>query len=210
MSCLTQLLFGCGSLGCQLCFAPCGTSKHARALNASILVVSCIVAGALASPAVAHWMQRQIDIDAPGMARVAGALSVCTDWNSTLPANTTATVTAECINAWARAGASRIMWANTVFFALMLLLTLGVSSSSDCRFGFHAGSWGVKIVTIALLCVASFAVSPTFFTEKWHWVESVGGAVFSALQVIMLVRAVHVVALRYVYNSNNNNNITMI
>ena len=96
-----------------------------------------------------------------------------------------------CIMAWSRTGSSRIMWANFVLFMLMSILTVGVKSQKDCRFGFHSGSWGVKIILTAVLCVCSFMISPNFFATKWQWVESFGSMCYNSVQVWVLVRGIH-------------------
>lgn len=116
--------------------------------------------------------------------------SVTTD-STILPAFDQTDELTACIMAWSRTGASRIMWANFVLFMLMSILTLGVKSQKDCRFGFHSGSWGIKIILITVLCVCSFMISPNFFATKWQWVESFGSMCYNSVQVWVLVRGIH-------------------
>jgi hypothetical protein len=166
-------------------------------MNAAIFVVSCVVAGILASRSVAEWMQHKVETDAPGITRVAGALRVCGNQTDSPPDDVhLESVDLDCIMAWARTGASRIMWANAVFFGIMLVSTFGISSRNSCRYGFHAGSWGVKIMLVTFLCVCSFLISPDFFASKWHWVEAVGTMIFNVLQMLVLIRGSHALAKR--------------
>ena len=199
MACITQMLGSICSFTCHLCFAPCGASRHVRTLNATILSISCVVAVILASQTVAEFMQRKVETNAPGIARIAGALQICDNTSNIDEENVfdEGNVT-QCIMAWSRVGASRIMWANAVFFAIMFLLTFGVNSQTSCRYGLHSGSWGIKIIAIVLLCFAGFLITPNFFSTKWHWVESTGSMLFSVLQVFVIIRASHAFANRIV------------
>lgn len=166
-------------------------------MNAAIFVVSCVVAGILASRSVAEWMQHKVETDAPGITRIAGALRVCGNQTDVSSDDIhSGSVDLDCIMAWARTGASRIMWANSVFFSIMLISTFGVNSRNSCRYGFHAGSWGVKIMLVTVLCVCSFLISPDFFASKWHWVEAVGTMLFNVLQMLVLIRGSHSLAKR--------------
>jgi uncharacterized membrane protein len=78
----------------------------------------------------------------------------------------------------------------------MSVLTIGVTSASDCRYMLHAGSWGCKAVFLTLLAVAAFWVPNSVFDHWWPAIVQTGSMAFAGIQALLLVRMAHALAFR--------------
>ncbi len=104
------------------------------------------------------------------------------------------------------------MWAPTVLFAVMAVVTVGVRTSRDVRSHIQNGFWGIKVVFSVVfafffnssffpssfqlllligLSVAAFFIKNQFFLEVWGWIGLVGVALFILLQMVLLIDLAH-------------------
>lgn len=89
-----------------------------------------------------------------------------------------------CDERWSQLAVYRVMFALTVFYLAMGVLTLGVKQSTDCRAGLQNGCWLIKIVILVGLMIAAFFIKNLVFTGAWSYVATVGACCFLLLQSI--------------------------
>ncbi|KAK3744098.1 hypothetical protein QZH41_016796, partial [Actinostola sp. cb2023] len=85
----------------------------------------------------------------------------------------------------------RICFAMACFYFLLMLITIGVKSSKDCRGGVHNGYWCLKFLVLIGLCVGAFYIPRGDFGVAWMYVGFIGAFVFILIQMILLVDFAH-------------------
>ncbi|KAK2189574.1 hypothetical protein NP493_102g02034 [Ridgeia piscesae] len=86
----------------------------------------------------------------------------------------------------------RVAFSMVVFHGVLMILTLGVSTSGSWRASLHNGYWLFKVIILLGICAASFYI-PTFenYSLVWMYVGMVGGFLFIVLQLVLLVDFAH-------------------
>nr|CAB3265985.1 serine incorporator 5-like [Phallusia mammillata] len=86
----------------------------------------------------------------------------------------------------------KIMFGAACFYFLFLLITIGISSTKDCRAGIHNGFWFLKFLALAGLCIGAFFIpDSSMFVQVWLYFGMVGGILFIILQLILLIDFAH-------------------
>lgn len=86
----------------------------------------------------------------------------------------------------------RIMFAQTVFFAIFCLLMLNVKSSRDGRSSLQNGFWGPKfLILIGLIIAAFFIPEAQTFGTVWMYFGMIGGFFFILIQLVLIVDFAH-------------------
>lgn len=86
----------------------------------------------------------------------------------------------------------RISFGSSLFFAIMAILILGVSSEDSPRISLHSGCWPTKILLWAGLVGSTFAM-PNGVFQVWQQMARVFAAIFILFQLIILLEFVYVV-----------------
>lgn len=86
----------------------------------------------------------------------------------------------------------RLLFAQTVFFALFSVIMIGVKSSRDPRAPIQNGFWAIKYLLLIGLSVGAFFIpeAQTFGTV-WMYFGLVGGFCFILIQLILIIDFAH-------------------
>jgi len=77
-----------------------------------------------------------------------------------------------------------------LFHAFLAIMTIGANKKGDCRVHLQDGFWGIKVLLLIGMCVASFFIPNAFF-EYYGWFALVASGVFILVQLILLVDFAH-------------------
>ncbi|ESO02192.1 hypothetical protein HELRODRAFT_94435 [Helobdella robusta] len=82
----------------------------------------------------------------------------------------------------------RIAFAMVAFHAFMLLATCFIYDSNNFRANLHNGFWGMKVVVLIAVCLATFFIPrDELFSTVWMYIGMVGGTLFIIFQLMLLV-----------------------
>lgn len=97
-----------------------------------------------------------------------------------------------CKNAVGYLAVYRILFAMTMFFAVMSLITIGVKSSRDSRAILQNGLWGPKLLVLIGTIIGAFFIPETSsFSSTWMAFGLIGGFMFIVIQLILIVDFAH-------------------
>lgn len=91
---------------------------------------------------------------------------------------------------WGELGVYRIMFALSLFHALLALIMYGVKTSRDMRARLQNGLWLPKIIVLAGGMTGAFFIPNTFFAT-WGWIGLVAAWIFIVIQMLLLVDFAH-------------------
>ncbi|XP_077989403.1 serine incorporator 5-like isoform X2 [Glandiceps talaboti] len=93
-----------------------------------------------------------------------------------------------CMDIFGYMAVYRICFSMGVFYLVLMIFTLGVSTSKSFRAGLHNGFWLFKFLILLGLCVGSFYIPQE---DKWAviamYIGFVAGFLFILIQLILLV-----------------------
>lgn len=84
----------------------------------------------------------------------------------------------------------RVSLGNTLFFAILSLIMIGVKDQNDRRDGWHHGGWIAKMIIWLLLVILMFFL-PNVVIEIYGWISKFGAGLFLLVQVIILLDFTH-------------------
>lgn len=97
-----------------------------------------------------------------------------------------------CKNAVGYLAVYRILFAMTMFFILMSMITIGVKSTRDARAPIQNGFWGPKFLILIATIIGSFFIPETSgFSSTWMGFGLIGGFMFIIIQLILIVDFAH-------------------
>lgn len=118
-----------------------------------------------------------------------GLQSIFRDFNATCIDLTVAPE--DCMKLTGYMAVYKISFSVTLFYLLMSMLTIGVTSSKGARACIHNGFWLFKLLLIATIIVATFVI-PISHTDTlhsgWIYITVIGNCLFIFLQTICLIR----------------------
>jgi len=98
----------------------------------------------------------------------------------------------DCTQAVGYQAVYRLCFIVTLFFALMSLIMIGVSSTKDPRAAVQNGGWGIKYLVIIGGMIGSFWIpSDSPFSEVWMYFGLVGGFLFILIQLVLIIDFAH-------------------
>jgi len=98
---------------------------------------------------------------------------------------------ADCADVMGFESVYRVWFAFIMFFLLMMILTVGVKSSKDCRGSLQNGFWFFKLLIIAGIMVGAFFIPRGDFETAWLYIGLIGGVLFIFIQVVYLIDFAH-------------------
>ena len=129
-----------------------------------------------------------------------GLQSMFRDFNATCIDLTVASE--NCMKLTGYMAVYKISFSVTLFYLLMSVLTLGVTSSKGARACIHNGFWFFKLLLIATIIVATFVI-PISHTDTlhsgWIYITVIGNCLFIFLQTVCLIRISELLCKRLSY-----------
>ncbi|XP_064620286.1 serine incorporator 5-like [Lineus longissimus] len=161
----------CGPTSCSLCFPCCPPVKEStstRLMYVLFLTIITVVMCLMLAPQIQDLMLQNVPYfnDTCVYLGAGGACELLTGYMAVY----------------------RLCFAFVVFHVIMCFLTICVKSGEGCRGGLHNGYWFVKFIILGLFCAAAFFIpNRKAFSQIWLYVGMAGGAIFIAIQLILLV-----------------------
>lgn len=109
----------------------------------------------------------------------------------------------DCSNAVGYLAVYRVCFIATLFFLLMALLMVNVTSSRDARAGLQNGFWGIKYLLLIGGVIGAFFI-PAGNLSWLMYFGLIGGFLFIIIQLILLIDFAHNWAERWVSNYEEN------
>lgn len=88
----------------------------------------------------------------------------------------------------------------TIFFMLMSVMMIGVTSTRDGRAGIQNGFWGIKYLVLIALSVGAFFIPEGSFGPTWMVFGMIGGFLFILVQVYLIIDFAYGWAERWISN----------
>ncbi|XP_042913803.2 serine incorporator 5-like [Parasteatoda tepidariorum] len=88
----------------------------------------------------------------------------------------------------------RVSLAMAIFFFVQAILTIGISTSLNCRSGLHNGMWGWKFFILCLICAGVFLIPSNYvslYGHIWMYISMAGASVFIIIQLMLIVDFAH-------------------
>eukprot|EP00040_Diaphanoeca_grandis_P002535 m.22066 g.22066 ORF g.22066 m.22066 type:complete len:447 (-) comp13674_c0_seq1:329-1669(-) len=187
--CLGSLLCCVSSAACSCC---CNTTTSSVTRISYILMWLTALLGAwiMTNENIGEQLQKIEKYSG------SGSIIECEEYNNmTFFTNDTAT----CGERWSQLACYRIFFGTSMFFLIMMLITIGVKSTQDIRAGLQNSFWLVKIAGWIALIVAAFYISNDFFVGPWGYIGLVGAFFFMIVQGIILIGISH--SWSYTFNT---------
>jgi len=186
-----------GSAACSLCCSVCPSCKNstsARIMYALLLLLTTVVSCILLAPGL-HDKLKSVPFckDGDDIGKEGGG-----NFIDSLTTGLTDKISGgidgykfDCAEAVGYLAVYRLCFIVTLFFVLMSVLMIGVSTSKDPRAGIQNGFWGIKYLLIIGGMIGAFFIPGGTFGEVWMYFGMIGGFLFILIQLILIIDFAH-------------------
>ncbi|KAH9491749.1 Serine incorporator 3 [Bulinus truncatus] len=185
--CASQVACCCGPASCALCCSclpPINESTGTRVLYALLLTFTFIIQCVMQIPNLQDFIEKY----------AVNISEICFPSSSS-----------DCSQLVGYKAVYRLGLAVTVFYFLLMLLTVAVPSSNHWRASIQNGYWMFKLLFLCGLIITAFYI-PSEFSIYWLYVGMVGGFLFIILQLILLVDFCHAWNARWIGRTQGRRN----
>uniref|UniRef100_A0A6Q2XFS5 Serine incorporator 5 n=1 Tax=Esox lucius TaxID=8010 RepID=A0A6Q2XFS5_ESOLU len=173
--CIGQLACCCGSAACSCCCGCCPKIKQStstRFMYALYFFLVTVICVCMMSPTMEQQMRDRIPYYS----------DLCLKLNAG----------ENCSTLVGYSAVYKVCLGMACFFFFFFLFTLRVNSATGCRAAIHNGFWFPKFLVLIACCVGGFFLpEQDIFLEVWRYVGAVGGFIFLAIQLMLLVEFAH-------------------
>lgn len=173
--CFTQLACCFGSAACSCCCRCCPNIKQStgtRVMYAFFFILVTAVCVIMMSPTIEQGMRDSIPF--------------YSDMCEKLKAGE------NCQTLVGYTAVYKVCFGMACFFLFSCIFTLGVNNSVGCRAAIHNGFWFLKFIVLVGCCAGGFFLpNQETFLEVWRYIGAVGGFIFLAIQLMLLVEFAH-------------------
>ncbi|XP_014671537.1 PREDICTED: serine incorporator 5-like [Priapulus caudatus] len=175
--CRAQISCCCGSMAASLCCKGCPAVRESTSTRV-MYTLQFVLCGAIACLMITDHAQKWLQDNLSFFNSVCLALRAGPN----------------CTRLIGYMAVYRVCFAIVVYFILLFLFTLGVTTSRSWRANVHNGLWLIKYILLCVLVAGIFIVPSPYaeiIIQVWMWVGVVGAVIFIAIQMVLLVDFAH-------------------
>ncbi|KAL2714279.1 putative serine incorporator isoform X1 [Vespula squamosa] len=172
---LLQLACLCGSTACSFCCSQCPTCRNSTSTR--IMYALLLMLGTIAACITM----------APGLQDALKKVPFCANSTNYVPSS----FTIDCESSVGYLAVYRICFILALYFFMMSMIMIRVTSSKDPRAPIQNGFWAIKYLLIIGGIIGAFFIPETSFGSTWMYFGMIGGFFFIIIQLILIVDFAH-------------------